>query len=421
LPLLIFFRLVQGVGGASLLPLVTTLIFAEFPPQERGTATGALGIPVLLAPALGPTIGGYIVTTIGWPLIFYLNVPIGIVGLLMAFFFLRESQSGGSGPFDLPGFLFSSIGFSAILYGLSNVSQDGWGSTLVLGFLTGGVLALVIFVVAELLTAHDGDEPLLDLRLFANRTYSIGTLAFILVTICLQGGLFLVPLYLQNLRSQTAYEAGIILLPQAFGSMVATIVGGQFVDRLGVKAVVIPGLLVLTFASWSLASISLDTPFAQYQLLLILRGFSIGLAIQPLTVGLLSNIKPKDLSQANSLNAVIRSLADSTAVTVLSQLVTTQTSVHFAHLAEQVTATSPTAQVIQQLQAAMTPLASSTQQAYATAIQQIGNQLTRQATMLAQDDVFFYMTVMAVVAIIFVALIPIPKVAPGGGRSTISE
>jgi len=127
------------------------------------------------------------------------------------------------------------------------------------------------------------------------------------------------------------------------------------------------------------------------------------------------------LSQANSLNAVIRSLAGSTAVTVLSQLVTTQTSVHFAHLAEQVTATSPTAQVIQQLQAAMTPLASSTQQAYATAIQQIGNQLTRQATMLAQDDVFFYMTVMAVVAIIFVALIPIPKVAPGGGRSTISE
>jgi EmrB/QacA subfamily drug resistance transporter len=274
LPLLIFFRLVQGVGGASLLPLVTTLIFAEFPPQERGTATGALGIPVLLAPALGPTIGGYIVTTIGWPLIFYLNVPIGIVGLLMAFFFLREYQPGGTGHFDLPGFVFSAIGLASVLYAFSQVSQDGWGSTLVLGFLTGGVLALVIFVVAELLTAHDGDPPLLDLRLFANRTYSIGTLAFILVTICLQGGLFLVPLYLQNLRSQTAYEAGIILLPQAFGSMVANIVGGQLVDRLGVKAVVIPGLLVLTFASWSLAAISLDTPFAQYQLLLILhRGY----------------------------------------------------------------------------------------------------------------------------------------------------
>jgi EmrB/QacA subfamily drug resistance transporter len=421
LSVLILFRIVQGVGGAPLLPLAFTLIFAEFPPQERGTATGVLGIPVLLAPALGPTIGGYLVTNIGWPLIFYLNVPVGIVGLLMGFFFLRDSRSGGTSRFDLPGFVFSAIGLAAVLYGLSDVSLDGWGSTTVLGFLTGGVLSLAIFVVAELLTAHDGDEPLLDLRLFANTTFSLGSLTNILVSFCFNGGLFLIPLYLQNLRSQTAFEAGVILLPQALGSMVATVVGGQLVDRIGVKAVVMPGLLLLAYASWSLSSVSLDTPFAQYQLLLILRGFALGLATQPLTVGLLSNIKAKDLSQANSLNSVSRSLAGSVAVTVLSSLVSTQTSVHFAHLAGQVTATSRAVQLITQLQAALASSASSQEAAYTAAIQEIGNLLTKQANLLAINDAFFFMLAITIAAIVLLVLMPIPKLAPGASKPVLTE
>ena len=421
LSVLILFRIVQGVGGAPLLPLAFTLIFAEFPPNERGAANGALGVPVLLAPALGPTIGGYLVTSIGWPLIFYLNVPVGIVGLLMGFVFLRESRPGGRGRFDLPGFLFSAIGLSAVLYALSDVSTDGWGSTTVLGFLAGGLLALAIFVVAELLTAHDGDEPLLDVRLFANTTFSIGSLANILVLFGFNGGLFVIPLYLQNLRGQTAYEAGVLLLPQAFASMVAVVVGGQLVDRIGVKWVVIPGLFILAFALWRFSFVTLQIPFMQYQLLLLLRGFGSGLANQPLTVGMLSDIKPKDLSQANSLNSVSRSMAGSVAVTVLSSLVSTQTNVHFAHLAGQVIATSPAGQLINQLQAAWAPAASSPQAAYAAAVQTIIHQLMSQATMLAQDDVFLFMLAITVVALVLVVLMPIPKLAQGAGRPMLTE
>ncbi len=421
LPVLIFFRILQGVGGAPLLPLAFTLIFREFPVQERGAATGALGIPILLAPALGPTIGGYIVTSIGWPLIFYLNVPIGIVGLLMGFFFLREYQPGGTGHFDLPGFVFSAIGLAAVLYGLSQVGTDGWGSTTVLGFLAGGLLSLALFVVAELVTASLGGEPLLDIRLFANGTFTIGSMANVLVTIGLFGGLFLIPIYLQNLRGQTAYEAGVILLPQAFGSMVAVLVGGQLVDRIGVKAVVIPGLLILAYASWSLSFVSLHTPFSQYQLLLILRGSALGLAAQPLTVAILSNIKPKDLSQANSLNSVIRSVAGSVGVAVLSSLVQTQTSFHYAHLAELVTASSPTGQLILQLQAAFAPHAASPQAATAAAIQQIINQLMGQANMLAIDDTFLFTLAITVAAIVLVFLIPIPPQPKGTAKPVLME
>src|SRR5262249_39601958 len=142
LPVLIFFRILQGVGGAPLLPMSFTLLWREFPPQERGTASGILGIPVLLAPALGPTVGGYIVTSVGWPLIFCLHVPIGLVGFAMAFFLLREVWLDGLCQFDLPGFVFSALGLSAILCALSPVGTDGWGSTSVLLFLGAGTLSL---------------------------------------------------------------------------------------------------------------------------------------------------------------------------------------------------------------------------------------------------------------------------------------
>ncbi len=421
LPVLIFFRILQGVGGAPLLPLAFTLIFREFPVQERGAATGALGIPVLLAPALGPTIGGYIVTSVGWPLIFYLNVPIGILGLVMGYFLLHAYRPDGTSHFDLPGFVFSAIGLAAVLYGLSQVGTDGWGSTTVLSFLAGGLLSLALFVVAELMTASLGGEPLLDIRLFANGAFTIGSMANVLVTFALFGGLFLVPIYLQNLRGQTAYEAGVILLPQAFASMAAVLVGGQLVDRIGVKAVVIPGLLILAYASWSLSFVSLQTPFSQLQVLLILRGFGLGLSVQPLTLAILSDIKPKDLSQANSLNAVIRSVAGSAGVAVLSSLVQTQTSFHYAHLAEQVTATSPTGQLILQLEAAFAPHALSPQAATAAAIQQIINQLMGQAYMLAIDDAFLFSLAITVAAIVLVLLIPLRPQPKGTEKPALME
>ncbi len=421
LPVLIFFRILQGVGGAPLLPLSFNLLFREFPPLERGAASGVLGIPVLLAPALGPTIGGYIVTYIGWPLIFYINVPIGIVGFFMAFVLLREYPHGGNRYFDLLGFVFSSAGLSAVIYALSDVSTDGWGSTKVLGFLTAGIVCLAIFVVTELVTASRGRDPLLNIRLFANATFTIGNLSYVLVTIALFGGLFLVPIYLQNLRAQTAYEAGVILLPQAFASMVAVLVGGRLVDRIGVKAVVIPGLLIMAFAFWRLSFVSLYTPFSQYQLLLILRGFGLGLSVQPLTIAIVSDIKPKDLSQATSLNSVIRSVAGSIGVAVLSAMVQTQTKVHYDHLAEQVTATTPTGQLILQLQASFGPRAVSPQAATAAAIQTIINQLMGQANLLGINDSFLFTLAIAMAALVLVLLIPIRPQPKGEAKPVLTE
>src|SRR5215469_6865365 len=172
LPMLIFFRVVQGLGGAILLPLSMTILFREFPPQERGVAMATIGVPTLLAPALGPIVGGYLVTYADWRTIFFINVPIGVIAFILATLLLRESRTEGRMRFDVAGFITASYGLAAVLYGLSQTSQYGWGSANVLGFLLSGAFSLLVFVIVELMIARAGGTPLLDMRLFAKRSFS---------------------------------------------------------------------------------------------------------------------------------------------------------------------------------------------------------------------------------------------------------
>jgi DHA2 family multidrug resistance protein len=154
---------------------------------------------------------------------------------------------------------------ASLLYALDNAGTDGWGSAKVENFLLLAVVALTIFVVAELLMASNGKQPLLDLRLFRDMTFTGGNLATVMTVIAFYGGLYLMPIYLQNLRGLNAYQSGLVLLPQALVSMVAVVLGGFLSDKLGVKAVTIPGLLMLAFALWRMSQLSLQTPLENLQ------------------------------------------------------------------------------------------------------------------------------------------------------------
>ena len=406
LPILITFRILQGLGGAALFPLSITLLFREFPPQERGTAMGIFGVPALLAPALGPTLGGYLVTYVGWQAIFYVNVPIGIVAIILAAILIREYRPEGQTRFDFPGFFFAALGLATILYGLSSASTDGWGSGTVLGSLSIGLLSLAIFVTVELIIANRGGQPLLDLRLFANGPFRAGMIAQLFVVFGLFGGLFLFPIYLQNIRFLSAFQAGLILLPQALAAMVCTIIGGRLVDRIGVRAVMIPGLLILAFATWQLTSISLYSTYGWLQLMFILRGIALGLTVQPLTVAMLSEISPRQLAQASSLNTVNRAVASSLGIAILATLVQTQSLIHFGHLAEQVTASSQLGQLVLGIQAALVARGADLFAAHNAALQLIARYfLQRQAFVLALQDALrltIIVIVLAVIAVLFV-------------------
>ena len=427
LPMLIFFRIVQAATGAFLSPLAITLLWTEFPPEERGTALGALGVPILLAPALGPTIGGYIVTYLGWQLIFFVNLPIGILGIILGFLFLRGTVAERRASFDLPGFLCSAIGLGSLLYGLSDASTDGWGSAKVIGFLSLGVIMLILFVIVELNIARREGQPLLDMRVFSNRSFATSSIASTFVIFALYGGLFIIPIYLQEIRGLSAYQAGLLLLPQAFASMVSSVIGGRLVDRLGVRSVVIPGLVILAVALYLLTFIGINTPYGTLQFWLIVRSFGLGFCFQPLSVAALSEIKPRLLGQATAVNTTLRFVISSLAVAVIATLVQTQTSVHFGHLAEQVTPASPLGQLVPELQALFFRQggagAISLQAAYAAALQTISGLLQRQATVLAMQDAFslsVVLTAMSIVATFFVRYRP-RRATPQEAQQRTSE
>lgn len=405
LPVLIFFRVLQGAGGAALFPLSITMLFREFPPQERGIASGFFGIPALLAPALGPTFGGYLVTYIGWQAIFYINVPIGIAAVILVSVFIRETRLEAGLRFDFIGFFLAAIGLAMLLYGLSAASTDGWGSSTVIGTIVVGLLVLLTFVITEIVIAIRGGQPLLDLRLFRNGPFTTSIIASLFVIFSLFGGIFLFPVYLQSLRGLTAFEAGLLLLPQAIAAMVSVLIGGRLVDKFGVRAVMIPGLLILAFATWQLSSITLYSPYGWLQAMFIIRGVGLGLCVQPLTVAGLSEIPPRQLAQASSLNTVARAVSSSLGIAVLATLVQTQSQVHFSRLAEQVTTASPLGRLFLQLQAYFVANGADPALAKTTGLQIISGLLQQQAYVMAIQNAFTFSLVVALMAIIAVLFV----------------
>ncbi len=412
LPVLIIFRVLQGVGGAALFPLAITLLYREFPPHQRGLASGLLGIAALLAPAIGPTLGGYFVTYVNWQLIFFVNVPIGIVGILLAVILLREVQAETRAQFDVPGFVLAATGLAAVLYALSDASTDGWGSGKVLGFLFGGLILLGFFVFFELDLARRERQPLLDLRLFANGPFLSSNITNALITFAFFGGLFLFPIYLQNLRGLNAFSAGLLLLPQAFASIMTALIGGRVVDRSGARVVVIPGLVLLAFATWQLSYLTLSTPYGWLQVLFVFRGLGLGLIIQPLSVSAVSDIHPRQFAQSSTLYTVVRFVSTSLGIAVLATLVQTQAKIHYGHLAEQVTPASPLGQLASRLQMFFVQHGASLNDARAAAIQEVARLVQRQGYMLAIQDAFWLVLWVLMASIIAACFIRMRKYTP---------
>jgi EmrB/QacA subfamily drug resistance transporter len=417
LPVLIIFRVLQGLGGAALFPLSLTLLFQAFPPAERGMAMGSFGVPALLAPAIGPTLGGYLVTYVGWQLIFYINVPVGIIAVVLSLLFIREFRSETRQRFYFLGCFFVALGLATALYGFSSASTDGWSSATVIGFLGVGLFALLLFVVTELTLARRGGTPLLDLRLFANGPFRAGVIANVFVIFSLFGGLFLLPLYLQNLRQLSAFQAGLTLLPQALASMVSVLVGGKLVDRFGVRTVMVPGLIVLGVATWQLTFLNLYTPYPWFQFLLILRGLALGLTVQPLTVAMMSEVQSRQLGQASALSTVSRAVSSSLGIAILATLVQTQTSQHYGHLAEQVTPFSRLGGLLHELQAYFVAQGASTTSAYAASVQEVARFVQGEAFILSMQDAFSFTIITIVMALIAVCFVSNRTTKAGQART----
>jgi len=318
LGLLIAARTLQGLGGGIAIPLGAPQLFRAFPPREQGTALGFFGIAVATAPALGLILGGWLIDHNLWRWVFFINVPIGLLGVTLGSRFLLEWRSERTPQLDLLGLLTSIVGFGAVLYAASIAESRGWTSPAVLAWFGIGVLGVAAFAVIELFVAK---EPMLDLRLFRQRTFLIANLVGYVSVVALFGAEFLLPLYLQALRGRTALETGLILLPLAGALAVGMPLAGRIYDRTGPRPLLIVGYGLLLLNTWQLSQLQADTPISWILVLLAVRGLAGGLTVQTTFVTALSvvpqRLLPRGSSLVNSTRQVVQAIGVAVLATVL--------------------------------------------------------------------------------------------------------
>src|SRR5258708_929452 len=314
---LIAARALQGFGGGISQPLGPAQLYRAFPPKEMGTALGIFGIALVVAPALGPILGGLLVDAGLWRTIFFVNVPIGILGVILGSRFLVDYKTGRKPLFDPPGLITAVIGFGAVLYAASIAELYGWGGTLTLVVFGIGWAVLIVHAIVELKVAK---EPMMTLRLFANPVFLNASLVGYVATIALFGAEFLMPIYLQSFRGQTALEAGIILLGVAATSAIATPLAGRLFDRIGPRLIMTVGFAILCVNTWELAQIQATTPISTIVLLLALRGLAVGFTLQTSYVTALSSISLDQLPRGSSLLNSTRFMVQAISVAALATI-----------------------------------------------------------------------------------------------------
>ena len=317
---MVAFRIIQAIPG-GILPVVTLSMVYRIVPKERiGAAMGMYGLGIVFAPAIGPTVGGYLVEYVDWRLIFFINVPVGVLGFVASVLVLPEFPGGHAGRFDLPGFLAISTGLFALLLALSEGSSWGWDSYRILMLFTYSGLALALFVVIEL----EVDEPLLDVRVFRYWPFTNSLLLIAVLSIGLFGVLFYVPLVLQQAQRLGAFETGLVLFPQALVMGLLMPFAGRLYDRIGPRLPATVGLLIVALGTYLLHNLTVNAPREHVMGLLAFRAIGMGLAMMPIMTGGIAVIPTELVSRASAFNNVVQRSAAALGLAVLTAMLTRQ-------------------------------------------------------------------------------------------------
>ena len=326
--MLIAARVVQGLGAGTIQPLGMAIITREFPPNQRGIALGFWGISAAASVSFGPLIGGFLIDRFSWPLIFDVNIPIGIIAMLFTIIIQSEYINTKARKFDIVGFISVTIFLPLTLYILSQgnaaTNSAGWHAPFILAYGAIALIALAVFITAELLV----EEPLLDLRLLKYHNFGIANIILIIFSLGMFGSTFLLPVYLQNSLGYTALQAGSVFLPVGIIQGIVAPISGRISDKLNPKLPLFVGVVLFAFSFYLNANLSWLTELKFIMLSLYLRGFAMGLMFTALTTVSLSEIPREKMAQASAITNSIRQLGGSLGVALLATLLTTRVSYH---------------------------------------------------------------------------------------------
>ncbi|HHD6485708.1 TPA: DHA2 family efflux MFS transporter permease subunit [Staphylococcus aureus] len=339
-PIMMVGRVLQAIGAGVLMPLGSIVIITIYPPEKRGAAMGTMGIAMILAPAIGPTLSGYIVQNYHWNVMFYGMFIIGIIAILIGFVWFKLYQYTTNPKADIPGIIFSTIGFGALLYGFSEAGNKGWGSVEIETMFAIGIIFIILFVIRELRMK----SPMLNLEVLKFPTFTLTTIINMVVMLSLYGGMILLPIYLQNLRGFSALDSGLLLLP---GSLIMGLLGpfaGKLLDTIGLKPLAIFGIAVMTYATWELTKLNMDTPYMTIMGIYVLRSFGMAFIMMAMVTAAINALPGRLASHGNAFLNTMRQLAGSIGTAILVTVMTTQTTQHLSAFGEELDKTNPVVQ-----------------------------------------------------------------------------
>ena len=400
LPFLIFFRVVQGACGGGLQPISQAILLESFPPQDRGKAMGFWGLGIVVAPMLGPVLGGWLTDSYSWRWVFYINIPIGIASLLMTRFFvfdpvyIRRRSHG----IDYWGIGLLAMGIAALQIVLDKGQEKDWFGTHWVTVLTLiAVVALCAFIVYEL----RAKDPVVDLRVFKNLTYSTGVFLMTVLGVGLYGSLVLIPLVLQTVLGYPAFQAGIAMAPRGFGSFIAMPVVGAVLAKVDPRKMLAGGIVICSITLYQLSRLNMNAGFWQFCWPQLFMGLALGMLFVPLTTVTMDPISNESMGNATSLFNLVRNLGGSIGIAAVNTIETRREQLDINVLGTDVTRGNPSAvSIMHALQQYFVSkgqdIVDATDKARAILFQMID----QQSRMIA------YNTTFRILAILFIAMIP---------------
>lgn len=320
-PVLLAGRLIQAVGVGLSMPLLQNIMLTIFPPEKRGSAMGMAGIVIGLAPALGPTLSGWIIDHYSWRDLFGMVIPIVILVLVLALFFMKSVIELTHPKIDAISAILSTIGFGSLLYGFSSVGDKGWLSKEVLGFLIIGIIFIFLFSKRQLNIEH----PFLELRVFKSKIFTIAAVLAGVTNMAMIGAEMVLPLYIQNIRGESAFHSGLMLLPGALVMGLMMPITGAIFDKRGARKLAITGMFILTSATLPFAFLTSKTSVIVIVVLYAIRMFGISMVMMPVTTSGMNALPAHLISHGTAVNNTFRQVASSIGTAILISVLTNVT------------------------------------------------------------------------------------------------
>jgi DHA2 family multidrug resistance protein len=389
LPSLIAARVIQAIGGGAMQPTGMAIMTEVFPPKERGSAMGLFGVGIILGPAIGPTLGGYLTDYFGWRSIFLVNLPIGIITIIAAFEFMIKDAPHKliKKPFDFWGFGFLSVFLVCALLGMSKGQKEGWTSFFILTCFTLAVLGFVGFMLVE---THI-DYPVVDISLFKIPTYTTASIITVARSIGLFGSIFLIPLFVQQQLGYTALQSGLLMLPSSIFMAFLFPLFGRMADKVGAKWPSVIGIIIVAYSLFMYRTIDLNTSVWGLIWPMMVRSVGMGLLMAPITTAVMNSVPQRKIGFASSMNSIMMQVGASMGIAIFGTMLSNRAVYHVAIVGQATTAGNPVfAATVETLMQRAHGLGYTFSQAMMASRGALVGTMTKAALVMSFEDVFIF-------------------------------